>query len=49
MYTPGKDIASLDFLVHEGAIVDLSHVCRYYDVYTSKMVEERVEVRKAIS
>jgi arylformamidase len=46
-YTPGKDIASLDmdFLVHEGAIVDLSDVCGDYDVYTSKMVEERVEVK----
>ena len=47
-YTPGKDIASLDldFLVHEAAVVDLSDVCGDYDVYTSKMVEERVEVRK---
>jgi arylformamidase len=46
-YTPGKDIASLDmdYLVHEGAIVDLSDVCGDYDVYTSQMVEERVEVR----
>jgi len=50
-HTPGKDIASLDadFLVHEGAIVDLSDVCGDYDVYTSNRVEERVEVRKAIS
>lgn len=47
-HTPGKDIAelSLDFLVHEGAIVDLSDVCGDYDVYTSKMVEERVEVKE---
>lgn len=47
-YTPGKDIASLemDFLVHEAAVVDLSDVCGDYDVYTSKMVEERVEVRE---
>ncbi len=46
-YTPGKDIAELDFdfLVHEGAIVDLSDVVGDYDVYTSKMVEERVEVK----
>jgi kynurenine formamidase len=46
-YTPGKDIASLelDYLVHEGAIVDLSDVVKDYDVYTSAMVEERVEVR----
>lgn len=47
-YTPGKDIAQLglDFLVHEGAVVDLSDACGDYDVYTSKMVEERVEVRE---
>ncbi len=47
-HTPGKDIAelSMDFLVHEGAIVDLSDVCGDYDVYTSKMVEERVEVQE---
>jgi kynurenine formamidase len=36
----------MDFLVHEGAIVDLSDVCSDYDVYTSKMVEERVEVKE---
>jgi kynurenine formamidase len=47
-HTPGKDIASLDmdFLVHEAAVVDLSDVCGDYDVYTSKMVDERVEVRE---
>jgi kynurenine formamidase len=47
-YTPGKDIASLsmDFLVHEAAVVDLSDACGDYDVYTSKMVEERVEVKE---
>ncbi|MGI5842697.1 MAG: cyclase family protein [Candidatus Xenobium sp.] len=47
-HTPGKDIAQLDmdFLVHEGAVVDLSDVCGDYDVYTSKMVEERVEVKE---
>ncbi|MBI5712830.1 MAG: cyclase family protein, partial [Chloroflexi bacterium] len=47
-HTPGKDIASLsmDYLVHEGAIVDLSDVCGDYDVYTSKMIEERVEVKE---
>jgi len=47
-YTPGKDIAELDmdFLVNEGAIVDLSDVTGDYDVYTSKMVEERVEVKE---
>jgi arylformamidase len=47
-YTPGKDIASLtmDFLVHEGVIVDLSDVCGDYDIYTSKMIEDKVEVKK---
>jgi arylformamidase len=47
-YTPGKDMAALqmDYLVHEGAIVDLSDVCGDYDVYTSKMVEDRVEVKE---
>ena len=47
-HTPGKDIASLDmdFLVHDGAIVDLSDVVGDYDVYTSAMVEERVEVKE---
>ena len=25
----------MDFLVHEGAVVDLSDVCGAYDVYTS--------------
>lgn len=47
-YTPGKDIASLDFdfLLGEAAIVDLSDIAGPYDIYTSKMVEERVEVRK---
>jgi len=47
-YTPGKDIAQLDFdyLCHDAAIVDLSDACGDYDVYTSKMVEERVEVKE---
>lgn len=47
-HTPGKDIASLelDFLIHDAAIVDLSDACGDYDIYTSKMVEERVEVRE---
>lgn len=47
-HTPGKDIAELDmdFLVHDAAIVDLSDVVGDYDVYTSKMVEERVEVKE---
>jgi len=48
-FTPGKDIASLDlndFLVGPGAVVDLSDVAGDYDIYTSKMVEDRVEVRE---
>lgn len=47
-YTPGKDIASLDmdFLVHEGVIVDLSDIAGEYDVYTSEMIEERVDVKE---
>ncbi|MBI5960318.1 MAG: cyclase family protein [Chloroflexi bacterium] len=47
-YTPGKDIASLDFnfLAGPGAIVDLSDAVGDYDIYTSKMVEERVEVKE---
>ncbi len=47
-YTPGKDMAELDmdFLVNEGVIVDLSDVAGDYDVYTSKMIEERVEVKE---
>jgi len=48
-YTPGKDIASLDlndFLVGQGVVVDLSDIAGDYDIYTSKMVEERVEVRE---
>lgn len=47
-HTPGKDIASLemDFLVHDGAIVDLSDAAGDYDIYTSAMIEERVEVRE---
>jgi kynurenine formamidase len=47
-YTPGKDIAqlSLDFLVHEGVIVDLSDAVGDYDIYTSAMIEERVEVKE---
>ena len=46
-YTPGKDISqlSLDFLMHEGVVVDLSDCTVDYDVYTSKMIEDRVEVK----
>ena len=47
-YTPGKDIASLDFdfLVHDGVVVDLSDCVEDYSIYTSKMVEDRVEVKE---
>ncbi|MCJ7734590.1 MAG: cyclase family protein, partial [Anaerolineales bacterium] len=47
-YTPGKDIAELelDFLINEGVIVDLSDAVGDYQVYTSKMVEDRVEVKE---
>jgi len=48
-YTPGKDIADLDvndFLVGPGAVVDLSDATGDYEIYTSEMIEERVEVRE---
>lgn len=47
-YTAGKDIADLDmdYLVHDAAIVDLSDAVGDYQVYTSKMVEDRVEVKE---
>ncbi len=47
-YTPGKDIASLtlDYLVGDGVVVDLSDCVGDYDVYTSAMIEERVEVKE---
>jgi arylformamidase len=47
-YTPGKDIASLDFdfLHGPGVVVDLSDVAGDYDIYTSKMIEDRVDVRE---
>lgn len=46
-YTPGKDIAGLDFdfLAGEAAVVDLSDICGNYDIYTPEMIEERVEVK----
>jgi len=47
-HTPGKDIASLslnDFLVGPGVIVDLSDAVGDYDLYTSRMIEARVDVR----
>jgi kynurenine formamidase len=47
-HTPGKDIASLDFsfLHGSGVIVDLSDAAGDYDIYTSAMIEERVEIRE---
>src|SRR5271157_399039 len=47
-YTAGKDISELDmdYLVHEAAVVDLSDCVADYDVYNSKMIEERVEVKE---
>jgi kynurenine formamidase len=45
-FTPGKDIASLDFdyLMHEGVIVDVSDAVGDYDIYSSQMLEERAEI-----
>jgi arylformamidase len=47
-FTAGKDIASLDmdFLVHDAVIVDLSDQTANYDIYTSAMIEEKVEVKE---
>ncbi|NMC71094.1 MAG: cyclase family protein [Myxococcales bacterium] len=47
-HTPGRDIAALplDYLMHEGVIVDLSDAAGDYDLYTSRMIEERVQVKK---
>jgi kynurenine formamidase len=47
-YTPGKDIAGLDFefLSGPGVIVDLSDAVGDYDIYTSEMIEERVDVKE---
>ncbi len=47
-YTAGKDMAdlNLDFLVHDAAIVDLSDVVADYDIYTSEMIEDKVEVKQ---
>ncbi|MDX9955159.1 MAG: cyclase family protein, partial [Anaerolineae bacterium] len=46
-YTAGKDMADLqlDFLVHDAAIVDVSDVVADYDIYTSEMIEDKVEVK----
>ncbi len=47
-YTAGKDIADLDmdYLVHDAAVVDLTDAVGDYQVYTSKMIEDRVEVKE---
>ena len=44
----GRDIASLgmDFLVGMASIVDLSDAAGDYDIYDSKMIEERVDVQQ---
>ncbi|PSQ15321.1 cyclase [Halobacteriales archaeon QS_8_69_26] len=44
----GRDIegVGLDELVGDGVVVDLSDAVDDYDVYTSEMVEERVDVRE---
>lgn len=46
--THGGDIASLklDFLCGEGVVVDLSDIAEDYGVYTSKDIEDRVEVKE---
>ncbi|MCK4259977.1 MAG: cyclase family protein [Halanaerobiales bacterium] len=46
-WTAGRDIASipLEDLVHEGVIVDLSHIGEY-GIYTSKDITDRVEVKE---
>lgn len=47
-YTPGKDISELelDYLVAPGVVVDISDAVGDYDIYTSKMIEERADVRE---
>jgi kynurenine formamidase len=46
--THGRDIASLplDFLCGEGVIVDLSDIAEDYGIYTSKDIEDRVEIKE---
>jgi kynurenine formamidase len=46
--THGRDIASipLEELVGPAAVVDLSDIANDYDIYTSKDIMERVEVKK---
>jgi len=47
-YTPGKDIAGLDFdfLYGPGVVVDLSDAVGDYEIYTSEMIEQRVDVQE---
>ncbi|MCK4642471.1 cyclase family protein [bacterium] len=47
-WTAGRDIASLplDYLVSDGVVVDLSDMAEDYSIYTSKDVEDRVEVKE---
>ncbi|MEC9487877.1 MAG: cyclase family protein [Halanaerobium sp.] len=47
-WTAGRDMASIPItdLFGDAAIVDFSDAVGDYDIYTSKMVEERVEVRE---
>ena len=47
-HPPGKDIAELDlnFLMADGVIVDLSDVAADYDIYTSEMIESKVDVKE---
>ncbi len=47
-FTPGKDIAGLDFdyLTGPAAVVDLSDCCGDYDIYTPEDIEKRVEVKE---
>ncbi len=47
-WSAGRDMASIPIqdLFGEGVVVDLSDIMGDYDIYTSEMVEERVEVKK---
>ncbi len=47
-WTAGRDMASipLEDLFGDGAVVDLSDAVGDYDIYTSEMIEERVEVKE---
>jgi kynurenine formamidase len=46
--THGDDIASLplDFLCNEGVVVDISDICEDYGIFTSKDIEDRIEVKE---